>query len=279
MIEELYNYLMGLVAPEKCLIYKDACDLLVEVDPDKYGNLLLNFMDAPERDGTSAALQQFDGFIVESLCNEIQRFAVYITEDFILVDYIEELRALLSTLINVEFYQDPEEISLILDSTPNASEAIGEIIRSVDKPSIRQDRIMEIIEEVSPSLLKRLSEVLKESMILPSLESEEVVTVPPERIKKWLEEYPSPIIVKMFNDGIKLGSSYDNYIDYLYHYIQEEKDVNMVARILILAAVATNIPNDRIKPLVLESIGSIIIDPMLSLRVSRTVNNFVLVEA
>lgn len=280
MINDFFEYLEASATPERYKIYEDALNILVSIDTNNYLTLIEGMFSSFHNNYAIANLLSVDEFLEVNLRRELgSKFAVYVDEDQEMSRHLPHLTVILKGLYEIENYQDPLELLLILEGTIDPEEALAELIISSSGDSrFMASELMELYE-VSPSLLKRIHSLLVDKT---TVSIDEIDTdgnrAAVKRFKRYYEIYPSIAISNMLQSGLKLTDRFDRYIDFLYNYLQNEKNNEEVIKTLVLCAVMANVPNESIPLFIGENLPSLFIESSRVYELGRALNKFKLVD-
>lgn len=244
----MYNHriltqLALMVSPERLIIYKSAVDILLQKDLEMYDMLMDNFESTMAENYTVYNVADFDEFLLEHLVEAVEEFGVYLSDRFIDARAIEPLAPLLTMLYGFEHYEDPNELLTIIDSDIPDSELIGELVTSLTEYT-RVESYMDLIEEVSSSLIQRMKETLNDA-----IKTNDVVGVSQAhdaviyaRVMLASKLFNNRVALDLLANGAVLGRPYPFYANAM---TLRQTDPNDISKTLLVAGIMAKLGKEE----------------------------------
>lgn len=263
------------VSPERMVIYKESVSNLLLKDVALYDLTFDNFYNTVFDNSTIFNVADFDDLLLQHLRTSIEEFGVYIRHDMIDANAVEPLTYLMKALYTYDQYDDQSEMIQLMDQGLPDNETVAEMVVSITSYN-KAETIMDLIEEISGSLLRRMRTVSLESV--ERLNTEDDFTTDEIENIRYLSEmadkFGDPHPLSLLQQGYRLGQPLE---DYAYKLLPTDSDNDYIpttiAHKFILAAIMAKIPKESIVQRVGEYVQSRYDDrPDLMLGISRALN-------
>lgn len=274
LIDKLFEYLTRTTSPEKVSAYKSVLPFLYRLDPGVFEEQLNQFTTYIDDFDTNVNIDQLDHIIVTLLAEGIEQFGVYLTDTHPIYDKMELLAKIAQALYGIDQYEDTQSIRYAFEVGENAREKIADILHLVDN-SIDQNGVLEICQEISPSLLHRLRDYLQEMEYrFPEENSTDTALV--ERVKTALNVLGVERAARYFREGGKVGEPLGNYLNF--YFSEDNQNVETISRLAIFSGIAAGLPLDKLKETVANAIVDFYHDPKTVISVTRSITKMHLPE-
>lgn len=275
LVDNLLAYLTRVVSPVKVTAYKKVLPFLYQLDPGVFEEQFNQFTVYLDEFSTVDNVTQFDSIVVTLLAEGIEQFGFYLTDTLPIYDKMELLARICHALYSVDQHEDTQSIRYALEVGENPREKIADILHLVDN-ELDPNLVLEICEEISPSLIYRLRDHLQDiEYLFPEESTTDTVLV--ERVKNALNVFGVERAVRYFKEGGKVGEPLGNYLDY--YFSENNQSPEMLARLALFSGIAANLDPAKIKDIVAERIGDYYVDPKTILSISRAIVKLPLPEA
>lgn len=256
MYHKILDELEKITSPERMVIYKESVSILLLKDLSIYDLIFDNFHDSMFESDTISNLADFDNLLIGNLRGTIEEFGVYIAMDMVDARAVEPMTYMAKMLYEYDHYDDQAELLLMLDQEVPASELIGEMVASITSYN-KVPEIMELISDVSTSLIKKMRQISQETIkameLEPTYTHEQLEQI--SYLAKLSDKFQTRGPYDLLAQGWKFGEDLSKYALALVP-IDEAKDPNHIAALLCLAAVMANTPILKIKEVVGEYVQS-----------------------
>lgn len=270
MDHRLETYLSRCTTPERMVIYKDAVNLLLDIDREMYDILFDGYLDDLENYTTEDNLLIFDSMLVRNLTAKIEEFCCYLNDRFEGRSSIHVLTALLGTLYSLENYPDPMELQVLIDGSTSDEELLGECTAMMSG-QVSVESVMSIISDISPSLIAQMRTVNEERVTMMSSDNE-VVTQNPElakRVNYVAQKLNDARPIDFVREGGVLGNDIDTYINIYYQELKAPTD--RTAALLVLCGVMAGLPAESIAGALSERLSALYPDAQEQISVGRMI--------
>lgn len=245
ILEDLMEYIENTNSPERVAAYKGLLPFLMQLDPSLMEINLSQFAGFIDSYDTMNNLDQFENFLLQVVKEGIEEFGVYLSDE---VDYRNTLFTLgdaLRGLYRIDQYEDMATLSNLLDEGSNAKETVVSILEVVS-PGIDSHLLLNVIDEVSTSLIRRMKENFADMAYQFDQQVPSAEPLLVERVRLTLNFLNIDRAREYFTGGGVIGEPLDNYLDYYFSVI-EEKRPEIYARYALLSAVAADLPKETLR--------------------------------
>lgn len=256
MQHKVLDAISKIVTPERLVIYKDSVSILLLKDLSIYDLIFDNFHNSMFESDSVSNVADFDNLLIGNLRGLIEEFGMYIEMRAVSAESVEPLTYLAKMLYMYDHYDDQNEMLLMLDSPNPANEIIGEMVASMTVYN-NVTVIMEHLQEVSTSCLKRMRKISTESLaVMDSAEgysTEELIHI--EYLAKLCHRFETREPLNMLENGWRFGHEMHEYADEMVGADSPLSPQNQ-AILFCLASVMANTPREKIKEEVGEYVQS-----------------------
>lgn len=268
MFEELNFYLSHNVSPERFQLFNDAYGLLLRTEDQSFSDRLDTIMQLADERGDTLTVLDLE------ICFRTYLEAAIIAHGIELDDdSVSYTVPILKTLLELENYDDPEVVkSTLIDDEDGTPEIImGKLIELIT--NMPWTDFLPIIEKVSPSLITRIEEIMEGRSDVFDLKGEDYefsITPYIVRLKQFKAIHPESgvLLSKLFEQGYKLGSAPDTYIEEVLEELDDLPKEKLLPELVALV-LASNVSNDDLGEMCNETIEEFIDDDFKLMYVAK----------
>jgi len=267
LIEETLLYLRGNVSADQFKSYKDLLPFLHALNPSGFEFSINQFISFNDTQVTIDNIAQFNNSLLELMMEEIENFGLYISDLQPVNDKVPFFGQLLRALYRIDQYEDLLSIKYILEAGHDAKETISEILVLIDN-QLSVERIMEMTSDVSPALLTRIRDFIKD--LDYNFDHSDIDSSPAdvERIKVALGFYGIERAKRYFVEVGAANEPLGNYLDYFFS-APEKQSKEELAKLALFSGIAAGLKNEEIKFKVSEMLPFYFTDPSDLIQINR----------
>lgn len=276
LIDEMLYYLRNNISEDQLKSYKDLLPFLHSLNPAGFEFSMRQFVAFNDGQVAVDNIAQFNNSLLQLLMEEIENFGLYISDLQPVADKIPLFTKMLMALYRIDQYEDLLSIKYILDAAHDGKETIAEIIILMDG-TLTAEGIMEMTDSVSPALIARIREFIKDLDYNFDLLDKDATEGEVERIRIALDYYGIAAAKRYFIEAGTANEPIDNYLQFFYSNIENHSPEEL-AKLAVFSAIASGEANKDIKARLGELLPYYFTDPSLLIKVTRAVMKLSLPE-
>lgn len=156
MVEELEDFLSGVVSPELTAVYVDAAKTLVDAGITNHLAQIDLLIDQEDNLGRDQLVNEIDAYLKNAIDASLNQYGVFLNEGFTL----KQASAVLRSINTLDDYDDVETIEAICISEESPEERLAALVELTSEYIVED--ILLILDRVNPALLKRLLELVQD---------------------------------------------------------------------------------------------------------------------
>lgn len=241
MVEEIEEFLLGVISPELANVYVDAAQVVLDSGISLHIEQLESLIAQEDKLGRDQVVNEISAYLQDLVESTLNQFGVFLSEDF----KLKVATGLIRSINTLDNYDDVETIEALCISEESPEERLAALAELTSEYPLEEYLL--ILERVTPALLKKIVDRVHKP-------DDSLVDVPPERaekilrIKSCIEQLEEPWLIVYMDAGgglnRNLGSMTNSFRElYDEHYEKNpllEKDYDQVGTQLVSFVLASD---------------------------------------